>query len=714
MRFNYKNSRLYKDLIKIGIKRTFIAFMLVATLLPLSIGGITSYTISKQTIQEEVTFYNEAWIEKQADYLELLLQEIEGLMENVANLDIIKNSLSNQDITMNNYTSLSTQATIGYILSGYNIKGLVSIDLLSMTGESYHVGDTLNFQKVNKETKDKLYLLALNSLKPIVWVGLEDNINENSANKRVITAVKMIKRIDPKTLTEVPIGLLIVNYSVDTFSEHFANSNLDASSSLMIIDGERDILYHTDKSNIGAKAGLEFVSRMSGDNGIFIEAIDGQDMFVVYRNSELYGWKVLSYIPVKKLTELANPIIFYTLAAAILCFLLIAAYAVDLSRKVLKPISQITDMFKEIGEDAADLKKRLPVKSDDEIGELVKWFNSFLESLEDKKTIENKLKLANEELENRVKERTNELENLNFVLSNRTKEIQDTLEKLKSAQSQLIQREKLAGIGQLAAGIAHEINNPLGFVSSNMSSLQGYLDILKNLLLMYQNLGKQLKGCDTEEIKEIVGNIVKYEEDNFLSYVLGDLDDLFVDVNTGLDRVGKIVKSLRMFTWTDKEAVYEEAYDLKRGIEGSLIMAQNEIKYVAIVEQNIIEIPTIVAIGNEINQVLLNLIVNAAHAIKMKGDDNMGLIKILAYELEDFVCCSIEDNGIGISSENLKQIFNPFFTTKAVGDGTGLGLSISYDIIVNQHQGEIFAESEVNIGTKFTIRLPKRQNLENQ
>lgn len=711
MKANYKNNNLYKTLIKTGIRRTFIVFMLVATLLPLSIGGITSYTISKQTIQEEVTEFNEAWIAKQADYLELLLQEIEGLMENVANLDTIKNSLSSQSGTTNNYTNLSTQATIGYILSGYNIKGLVSIDLLSMTGENYHVGDTLNFQKVNKETKEKLYQLVLNSTKPIVWVGLEDNINENSANKKVITAVKLIKKIDPKTLTEIPIGLLIVNYSVDTFYEHFANSNLDASSSLMIIDGERNILYHIDKTNIGAKAGVEFVDRLSGDKGTFIEEINGQDMFVVYNNSKIYGWKVLSYIPVKKLTEHADPIIFYTLGVALLCFMLISAYAVNLSRKVLTPISQMTAMFKDIGEGTADLKKRLAIKSDDEIGELVKWFNSFLESLAEKKIIENELKLAYEGLENRVRERTNELENLNLVLSNRTKEIQDTLEKLKSAQSQLIQREKLAGIGQLAAGIAHEINNPLGFVSSNMSSLEHYLDILKELLVMYRNLGEKLKGCDKEEIQEIVRNIGKYEEDHSLSYVLGDLEELFVDVNTGLERVGKIVKSLRMFTWMDKEAVYEEAYDLKRGIEGSLIMAQNEIKYVAAVEQELGEIPTIVAIGNEINQVLLNFIVNAAHAIKMKGSDTLGLIKIGVYQLEDFVYCVIEDNGIGISPENLKQIFNPFFTTKTVGEGTGLGLSISYDIVVNQHHGEIFAESEVGSGTKFTIKLPIKQNL---
>jgi len=708
---SFKESNLYKSFFTTGIRRTFMIFMLIATLLPLSIGGITSFIISKQTIQQEVTGFNEAWIAKQTDYLELLLQEIEGLMENIANLDSIKNSLSEKASTLDNYTNLSTQATIGYILSGYNLKGLVSIDLLSMNGDSYHVGDTLNFQKINIETKNKLYDLALNSDKSIVWAGLENNINENSTNKKVISAVKLIKRIDPLTLTEIPIGLLIVNYSVEVFSEHFANSNLNANSTLMIVDQERNILFHTDKTNIGARADVTFIDRLQGDNGAFIESLGGQEMFVVFSNSKLYDWKVLSYIPVKKLTENANPIIFYTIAVALLCLLLISGYAINLSRKVLTPINEITVMFKEIGDNKANLNTRLTVKSHDEIGELVKWFNVFLDNLSDKKIVEDKLMIAYEGLEQRVKERTIELEDLNAILNNRTTEIQEALEKLKATQNQLIQREKLAGIGQLAAGIAHEINNPLGFVSSNMSSLQSYLDSLKKLLNMYQALGNELGSSDDINIKNMLEDIVKFETENSVNYVLDDLDELFVDVNTGLERVGKIVKSLRMFTWMDKEAAYEEEYDLKRGIENSLIMAQNEIKYVAEVEQNLGEIPLIVAIGNEINQVLLNFIVNAAHAIKMKESDTLGLIKIGTYHDDGFIYCSIEDNGVGISEENLKQIFNPFFTTKAVGDGTGLGLSISYDIIVNQHHGEILAESEIGLGTKFIIKLPIQQNV---
>jgi|GEM_PF-1481375 len=707
-----KDTKLYKVPFQSGIRRTFIIFMLIATLLPLSIVGLTSYIISKQTIQEEVSEFNIAWINRQNDYMELLAQEIEGLMDNIANIDSIKSALGSDSSQADNYTNLSTQATIGYILSGYNIKGLVSIDLLSANGTHYHVGDTLNFQELNQSVKENLYRIALSSSDSIVWAGLEDNINANSKNKRVISAVKLIKKIDIKTLQEVPVGLLIVNYSTDSFYDHFSEGNLNANSTLMIVDRNRRILYHSDKSNLGAKADVSFIDRLTGRSGSFIENLGGQNMFIVYHISAVNGWTVLSYTPVDKLTENAKPIIWYTLAAAMLCLLFISFYAVNLSRKFLTPINQMTMKFKEIGEEQADLSTRLMVNSNDEIGELSKWFNTFLDNLSEKEIVEAKLKASYEELEIRVKERTNELENLNSVLNNRTVEIQETLEKLKATQYQLIQREKLAGIGQLSAGIAHEINNPLGFVSSNMSSLERYLAIFKELLAMYHRLKEQMLTTCDGSIKSLLAEIDQYETEQSLDYILKDLDELFVDVNTGLDRVDKIVKSLRMFTWMDKgSSIYEELYDLNAGIENSLLVAQNEIKYVAMVEREFGNIPMIVACGSEINQVLLNFIVNAAHAIKKKENDLLGLIRLTTSFDEEFVYCMIEDDGIGISPEFINQVFNPFFTTKPVGEGTGLGLSISYDIIVNQHHGEIFVESKVGLGTKFTIKLPISQKI---
>ena len=583
------------------------------------------------------------------------------------------------------------------------------IDLLSMDGDHYHVGETFNFQKLNSKTSDKLWNMALDSPGSIVWVGLENNVNENSVYGKVITAVRLISKTDSATLKKVPVGLLIFNYSVEDFYEHFSQGNLNKNNTLLILGPEGNICYHPDKTKIGTKVTKKFFDKLNGDNGTFVESFNGQKMFIVYNSSQKYRWKVLSYTPVEKLTESAEPIILYSLGATVLCLSLIMAYALIFSRRALVPITQITQMFKEIKDDKADLDKRLEVTSPDEIGELVKWFNAFLQNLSDKKNVEEKLKLANEKLEIRVKERTYELENLNAELNHRTEEIEETLEKLKETQEQLIQREKLAGIGQLSAGIAHEINNPLGYVSSNMSSLKHYIDIFKYLLGMYKQLKENLESCQSKDIHLQLEEISRYEADNSLDYILDDLKDLFLDMNNGLDRVGKIVKSLRMFSWTEKDAVFESSYDLNKGIENSLLIAQNEIKYTIDVEQYLGSLPLIETIGSEINQVLLNIIVNATQAIKMKDNEERGRIKIETWNDNCFVYCTIEDNGIGVDVENLSHIFNPFFTTKPVGEGTGLGLSISYDIIVNQHHGQISCEGKPGKGAKFLIVLPIKQ-----
>lgn len=707
-----------------GLKRTFTLFVVIATLLPILIGGITSFVISQQTIQGVVSDFNKSWIAKQKDYLELLLQDVDSLVESIANVEGIKNVFekeTNSD-TNNDYTSLTTQSTIGYILSGYNLKGLVSIDLFSLNGLHFHVGDTLNIKNVDNPTKDRLYQTALNSSASVVWEGFESNINENSAQEKVITAVKIIKKFDASTYKEVPIGFLVINYDINSFYEHFSNGNFNQNSILMIVDSNRNVLFHPDKTIIGSKIDKSLSSLLTGENGAITETIGGQEMFVVYSNSIKYGWTVLSHIPIEVLTEKTKPIINYTFGAAFVCLLLILIYAINLSKKTLHPINNMTKLFQDIGNNTADLSMRLAVKSDNEIGELVKWFNTFMESMAEKKVVEDKLRIANEELEIRVRDRTIALEELNTLLSEdiskrkaveemlakRTTEIEEALAKLKATQNQLIQREKLAGIGQLAAGIAHEINNPLGFVVSNISSLEKYVDIFSDLLKLYRNFRIQISSSQNETITTILNEIIAFEAEKSLDYMLEDLDELFLDVNKGLERVSKIVKSLRAFSWMDRDIAYE-IYDLNRGIENSLLIAQNEIKYFATVEQQLSDIPEINVIGSEINQVLLNMIVNAVHAIKMKGTDSLGIIRISTTNDENFVYCLIEDDGVGISTENLKNIFNPFFTTKSVGEGTGLGLNISYDIIVNEHHGEIIVESKVGTGTKFTIKLPIKQ-----
>jgi signal transduction histidine kinase len=290
-------------------------------------------------------------------------------------------------------------------------------------------------------------------------------------------------------------------------------------------------------------------------------------------------------------------------------------------------------------------------------------------------------------------------------LREKNRELTRALEIITHTQNQLIQQEKLAGIGQLAAGVAHEINNPLGFVTGNVEMLEEYFIALRSVLAQYRELRSDFGTIEQLPLKDKIDRVIRNEMDKDLDFILDDLPELLGDTVEGLNRITKIVKGMRLFSRIDQQRVYEQ-YDLIKGLHSALLMANNEIKHYARVEEWLEDIPAIEAVGGEINQVLLNLIVNAAQAVKAKENGETGVIKISIWHDEEFVYCAIEDSGVGIMPENLKNIFNPFFTTKTVGQGTGMGLSISYDIIVNRHNGEILVESSQGNGATFTVKLP--------
>jgi len=323
-----------------------------------------------------------------------------------------------------------------------------------------------------------------------------------------------------------------------------------------------------------------------------------------------------------------------------------------------------------------------------------------------------KLRLLNLEMESETAERKQIVCNLIISeesLMERNIQLAIAIEDIKLAQSTLIQQEKMAGIGQLAAGMAHEINNPLGFITGNIEALEQYFTAFSSVLTQYRELGSSIRVADDPQIANKVNHVVLFEKEQDLDYILADLPDLFRDTNEGLKRMSKIVKGVSIFSRTNKERIFE-LYDLNQLVRNTLLVADNEIKHYATVDERFGEIPVIETIGGEINQVLLNLVVNAVQAIKEKDSEKMGMIQISTWYDNKFVYCAIEDSGIGVSVQNINNIFNPFFTTKPAGQGTGIGLSISYDIIVNRHHGEIIVDSNYGEGAKFTIKLPLKQH----
>ncbi len=267
---------------------------------------------------------------------------------------------------------------------------------------------------------------------------------------------------------------------------------------------------------------------------------------------------------------------------------------------------------------------------------------------------------------------------------------------LEEAQNQLLQSEKMASIGQLAAGVAHEINNPIGYVYSNLGTLEKYVRDTFGMIDLYE----QAEATIADPAMRATLRAARDKLD--IAFLKEDLRDLMTESKDGITRVKQIVQNLKDFSHVDAADEWHMS-DLRRGLESTLNIVNNEIKYKADVIREYGELPEVECLSSQLNQVFMNLLVNAAHAIEERGT-----ITVRSGHQNDGVWVSVTDTGHGIAPEHLKKIFDPFFTTKPIGKGTGLGLSLSYGII-QKHHGRIEVQSEIGKGTTFTVYLPIRQ-----
>ncbi|OHC72757.1 MAG: ATPase [Rhodocyclales bacterium RIFCSPLOWO2_02_FULL_63_24] len=282
-------------------------------------------------------------------------------------------------------------------------------------------------------------------------------------------------------------------------------------------------------------------------------------------------------------------------------------------------------------------------------------------------------------------------------LTRTNSELQALNAKLEQAQNQLLQSEKMASIGMLAAGVAHEINNPVGFIKSNMQSLEKYVDDLMRVVNAYEKVESLLP-----EHQDSFSELHRMEKEIEFDYEKKDVLVLLSESRQGLERVTKIVQDLKDFSHVESQSNWIMD-NIHKGLDSTLNVVWNELKYTCEVKKEYGELPPVECVLSQLNQVFMNLLVNAAQAIETKGT-----ITIRTGTEGDMVWIEIADTGKGIAPENIGHVFDPFFTTKPVGKGTGLGLSVSYSI-VQKHQGRIAVESEVGKGTTFRVWLPIRQ-----
>jgi signal transduction histidine kinase len=271
---------------------------------------------------------------------------------------------------------------------------------------------------------------------------------------------------------------------------------------------------------------------------------------------------------------------------------------------------------------------------------------------------------------------------------------------LSEARAKALQSERLASIGQLAAGVAHEINNPIGYIFSNFGTLEKYLEDVFRVLAAYEEAEPALAGTPHASALRAL------REDIELDFLKEDIPALMAQSRDGISRVRKIVQDLKDFSRVETHQEWEWA-DLHAGLDSTLNIVNNEIKYKADVVKQYGTLPEVQCLASELNQVFLNLLVNAAHAITAER----GTITLRTGAEGDQVWVEVTDNGCGIAQEDLTRIFDPFFTTKPVGKGTGLGLSLSYGI-VKKHGGRIDVRSAPGQGTTFRVVLPVQRKVE--
>lgn len=346
--------------------------------------------------------------------------------------------------------------------------------------------------------------------------------------------------------------------------------------------------------------------------------------------------------------------------------------AVLISRFIITPINKLIMGVNEFGKRNFDYK--LEASKYTEINQLVDAFNKMALNLN----------YLYSSLEQKVEERTQEIEKKNIALN-------DAYAKLKETHTMMVHSEKMRSLGELVAGITHEINNPVNFIYGNLVHLKEYSENLIKIIDQFEEVKNKLPEEDQKELNNLMEEI-DYE------FIKEDLPSLIKSCRDGADRTKTIVTDLKSFSRLEEMVIRD--VDLHKEIDAALNIIHNKLKYTATLHKEYGDIPTLPTYGGQLNQVFINILDNAAYAIGSKGD-----IYIRTKKVDNNIIIEFEDNGSGISKENLKKICEPFFTTKPVGDGSGLGMSISYKVI-KSHNGEIKIESEEGKGTKVSLILP--------
>ncbi|MBE9004304.1 HAMP domain-containing protein [Fortiea sp. LEGE XX443] len=417
---------------------------------------------------------------------------------------------------------------------------------------------------------------------------------------------------------------------------------------------------------------------------VFLEAASQSvTITVIYPISELETTKILLWLRLVFLFLLGGT------------FVTIVGFIV--AQTITRPLYAVTNIAKQVTKDS-NFDLQAPIITQDEVGILATSLNQLIQQVKqlllEQYQAKVKLEAYSQTLEQKVKERTEEIQQKNI-------DLKQTLKELKQTQLQLIQTEKMSSLGQLVAGVAHEINNPVTFIYGNLEYAEQYIQDILNLIQLYQ-----------QHYPHPHPHIQKVIEEVDLEYLIEDLPKILISMQVGAERIHQIVLSLRIFSRLD-EAEFKAA-NIHDGIDSTLLILQHRLKAqthrpeIQVIKEYC-ELPQIYCFVGQLNQVFMNILANAIDALDEAWENGLSphpFIRISSEYNNENIIIRVADNGIGIPKELQQRLFDPFFTTKPIGKGTGLGLSISYQIVTEKHGGLLECISSTGKGTEFVITLP--------
>ena len=675
-----------------------VGSFLILSLMTISIVGYTTFSQARASLKESVfDSLNFAVKLKENELNNWILDQRRNILA-IADLPEINNQvkilLTSQKSTPE-YKSAQTllYASLKSFVS--NLNNLQEIFILSkssrilVSSNSNKVGKYQALTQYSPVTRSPTYKLRSNLYrsaetdKPIITFAIPI-LNENGKQLGMLASHLRLERIDSIIREQAGLGQTAKIYLVGNIGNSFSRINVFVSATEF---GSKEF-----PNGISSKGINDAINHKNGE-GLY-RNYKGVPVIGVYQWLEYQDLALLAEIDQTEAFASARHLASSILLVGLTLALVMAIAMLLLGRQIVRPILAIAHTAKLVSK--GDLTQKVPVLTKNEIGLLAKTFNEMIKQLENSYQ---KLSNYNQILEVKVNERTQELKEKNTYL-------EKTLSKLKQTQSQLVQDEKMVALGQLVAGVAHEINNPINFIYGNVKPARNYTKNLLDLLNLYQQ-------CYPDPVAEIV----EIETTIDLDFIREDFPNLLDSMEEGSRRIKEIVLSLRNFSRHDQSS--QKQVNIHEGIDSTLLILQNRLKpRVGYPEIQIIKeygnLPLVECLASQVNQVFMNLFANGIDALEMSWEKSKSKFFSIKPQIiiktktlnKDYISIHIIDNGLGIPEENKNRIFEPFYTTKPVGKGTGLGLSLSYQIIVEKHGGNFYCNSLVNEGTEFVIELP--------